>query len=408
MIRLEGLRVRAGEFSLAIDELAVRPGEYLMVLGPTASGKTVLLETVAGLRRPDAGRIRFGERDVGGDPPERRGVGLVYQDYALFPHLSVAENIGFGLVAGRTPGAAGTETQSHRRAGRRSRQERVRLVATQLGIESLLERHPEGLSGGEQQRVALARALAIQPEVLLLDEPLSALDGPTRTELRAQLGRLHRELGTTIVHVTHDLDEAMALGDRVAVLIAGRLRQVGTPQQVTRAPAETGVARLAGLTNLFPVAEIGARGSQRLIRLKDGLELISEGDVPLGTGAMFAVIPADEIELRPLGGARGAAATWPAQEGRAAQDRGATQDGGVDRRNLLEGSIKAVQIQSVHASVEVELAPILPGQSPLLLAVHVLRPQVERMGLATGLGVGLHIPPRAIHVCSESAEKHDV
>ena len=407
MIRLEGLQVRAGGFSLAIDELAVRPGEYLMVLGPTAAGKTVLLETVAGLRRPDAGRIRFGERDVTGYPPERRGVGLVYQDYALFPHLSVADNIGFGLIGGRAPSSSDAGTR-YGRAGRRERQQLVRTVASQLGIEGLLGRHLDGLSGGEQQRVALARALAVKPEVLLLDEPLSALDGPTRTELRAGLGRLHRELGTTILHVTHDLDEAMALGDRVAVLIDGRLRQVGTPEQVTRAPAETGVARLVGLTNLFPIAEVGARGPRGMVRLENGPELILEGEAPPGSGAMFAVIPADEIELRPLGGAPGEIAVWPAWEGRADQDEGATLNAGTHRCNLLEGSIDAVQIQSVHASVEVKLAAGHPDQIPLLLTVHVLRPQVERMGLASGLAVGLHIPPRAIHVCSESAEKRGV
>jgi ABC-type sugar transport system ATPase subunit len=404
VIRLEGLRVRAGGFSLAIDELTVCPGEYLMVLGPTASGKTVLLETLAGLRRPDAGAIWFGEREVTGDPPERRAVGLVYQDYALFPHLTVAENIGFGLRRQRVAGATARKLGAgDAAAGRRERQDSVRSLGALVGIEGLLDRHPDGLSGGEQQRVALARALAIRPEVLLLDEPLSALDGPTRAELRRELLRLHRELGTTVLHVTHDLDEAMALGDRMAVLIEGRLRQVGTPQEVTLAPADAGVARLVGLTNLFPVADSTALGAQRLIRLENGLALISEGEVLEGSGPVFAVMPAEEVEVRPLDGSGSPAAIRP-QDGpvhRSGAVHGAL-DAGQD--NLLEGLIVAVRMQSVHAVVEVEVSSSLAsaGAQPIFTA-HVLRPQVAKMGLVPGLAVHLRIPARAVHVCFESA-----
>lgn len=371
MIRLEGLQVRAGGFSLGIDDLSIAPGEYVMVLGPTASGKTVLLETVAGLRRPQSGQVWFDDREVTGEPPEKRGVGLVYQDYALFPHLTVADNISFGLRWRREA------------AGPRDDGGCVRELAGSLGIGDLLDRYPEGLSGGEQQRVALARALAIEPEILLLDEPLSALDGPTRQELQGELRRVHQETGATVLHVTHDLDEALALGGRMAVLIDGELRQVGEPRVVTRRPVDVEVARLVGLVNTFAVADVG----EERIRLDNGIELVTEGGgmVP-ATGRAFAVIRAEEIEIEPM--------TGPAAE----SSHGWAQDGSEERGNVLGGVVRAVQVQSVHASVEVEVASY-GGATPPILVVHVLRPQVERLGLDPGSVVRVYISPQAVHVC---------
>ena len=270
MIRLEGLNVVAGDFSLRVDELSVEKGEFLVFLGPTGSGKTVLLETIAGLRRPISGRIWFGDRDVTAEPPERRRVGFVYQDYALFPHLSVGKNIAFGLRTGAARGRA----RSVRRAGVSRAvgpiRERAAALASLLGIEQLMDRYPDTLSGGEQQRVALARALAIEPEVLLLDEPLSALDRKTRRELRIELRRLHRELGATVLHVTHDLDEALVLGDRIAVLIDGDLRQIGTPEDVIQRPADGETARLLGMTNVYPVVGIYREDGVGRVRLARG------------------------------------------------------------------------------------------------------------------------------------------
>jgi ABC-type sugar transport system ATPase subunit len=400
MIRLERLRVRAGDFSLFIDELSVAAGEYVMILGPTASGKTVLLETVAGLRRPQGGRVWFGGRDVTTEPPERRGAGLVYQDYALFPHLTVARNIGFGLRSRRTAGAGGAGGEAghpagveapREAAGRRRRDEdRVRRLAELLGIDGLLGRYPEGLSGGEQQRVALARALAIEPEVLLLDEPLSALDGPTRLELQGELKRLHKELGGTVLHVTHDLDEAMALGDRVAVLMDGELRQVGPPQHVTRSPVDVKVARLVGMTNVLPVAAmseeaVDSQTGKRRIRLENGQEILVEGVLPAWSpGGLFAVIRAEEIDLQPLD-------DTPGDEPSRSRELG-----DADGKNTLEGTIKAIQLQSVHATIEVEVPP--------LLSVHILRPDVQRMGLAVGSRVRLRIPSDAVHICLTGAQ----
>jgi ABC-type sugar transport system ATPase subunit len=421
MIRLQGLRVQAGEFSLTIADLSVEPGEYLMVLGPTASGKTVLLETVAGLRRPRDGRVWFGDRDVTTEPPEKRGAGLVYQDYALFPHLTVAQNISFGLrpqescargsavpggvLSGALGGGSTTDGAGWggiRRRRSADERARVRELAALVGIDGLLARYPEGLSGGERQRVALARALAIEPEVLLLDEPLSALDGPTRVELQGELKRLQRELGATVMHVTHDLNEALALGDRMAVLVGGELRQVGVPQQVTCFPADAEVARLAGLPNVFPIAETGGEaagapgeaaspeGERNRIRLETGHWLVVEGALPARSGGrLLAVIRAEEIELS-LDHSRETLASSGCDET-------------TEHDNLLRGVIKGVKVQSVHASIEVEILPARiegPGWS---LVIHILRPQIEKLGIIAGAPVRVQIPAAAIHICADAA-----
>lgn len=382
MIGVEGLRVRAGDFSLAIDELSVAQGEYLMVLGPTASGKTVLLETIAGLRRPQAGRVRLGERDVTDLAPEKRGIGLVYQDYALFPHLTVARNIGFGL---RTQGRAGGHA------------EEVRRLAALLHIHSLLDRYPEGLSGGEQQRVALARALATQPEVLLLDEPLSALDGPTRSELRGELKRLHEELGTTVTHVTHDLDEALALGDRMAVLVRGRLRQLGTPSEVTRCPVDTEVARLVGMVNIFRVAAVEcadmpiSKEAPARVRLENGPWVLA-GTVPetIPSERLSAVIAADEIEV------------WTLAEGPERTAASMRMEAAGACATVLEGMTNAVQLQSSHAVVRIKVISDQAEGVTAELIAHIPRPQVERLGLAARPRVFVHIPSTAVHLCGDA------
>jgi ABC-type Fe3+/spermidine/putrescine transport system ATPase subunit len=399
VIRLEGIRLEAGSFKLRIDDLSLGKGEFLVILGPTGSGKTVLLETVAGLRPPQEGRIWFGDREVTHEPPERRRVGFVYQDYALFPHLTVARNIAFGLRARRRAWGdwgRGTTGGSGAAEGQEGNVDRVRRLASLLGIEPLLGRYPEGLSGGEQQRVALARALAIEPDVLLLDEPLSALDRQTRRELRGEIKRLHRELGSTVLHVTHDLDEALALGDRLAVLIEGSLRQVGMPADVIRRPADAEVARLLGLTNVFPVtwvaAAAGTAAADRRVRLVDGTAAGDPGahrsgpgggrELVVGSGStkpagdtFFAVVRPEEITL-----------LAPGEEltGRQAAM-------GSPSANLMEGTIRDIQVQSVHASVEVDVPPAF--------TVHVLRPEVERMKLHVGSPVTLWVPPDSVHLC---------
>ena len=245
MLELREIGIRLGEFELADVSLTVAPGEYVVVLGPSGVGKSVLLETIAGLRAPRTGAVLLAGEDITAAAPERRSMSMVYQDYALFPHMTAAGNIGYGLRA-----AGATRAEIHQRVG---------VLAALLGIEPLLGRRPAGLSGGQQQRVALARALAAGPKVLLLDEPLSALESTVRAQLRVELKRINRELGTAFVHVTHDPEEAMALGDRVAVLLHGRLHQVGTPEELFRRPSDTQVAAFLGLRNVLAVSEVRGR-----------------------------------------------------------------------------------------------------------------------------------------------------
>jgi molybdenum ABC transporter ATP-binding protein len=236
VIRLEGLTVQSGPFALADVTFDVPAGGYGLVIGPTGSGKTTLLEAIAGHHRPRAGRVLLDGRDASALPPEARGVGFVYQQYHLFPHLTVAENIGYGL----------------RRADPAARRARVETLAAMLGITQLLARTPLRLGGGEQQRVAIARALAPRPRVLLLDEPFAALDPATRRSLRRELRALHEREGTTTLQVTHDFDEALRLGERVAVLADGRIAQAGTPEEVFRHPNSAFVARFIGAGNVIP------------------------------------------------------------------------------------------------------------------------------------------------------------
>ncbi|HET9293861.1 MAG TPA: ABC transporter ATP-binding protein [Gemmatimonadales bacterium] len=232
MIRLEGLTVRVGEFDLRDISFEVPTGGYGLIIGPTGSGKTTLLETVAGHNPVRAGRIGLHGEDVTDLPPERRGIGFVYQRYYLFPQLSVRENIRYGLVRG----PLGPDVQ----------RQRVSELAELLGISELLDRGISGLSGGETQRVALARALAPRPSILLLDEPFAAVDPTTRHMLRRELRALHERERITTLQVTHDFDEALRLGDLVAVLADGRIAQQGRPDEVFRYPNSAFVARFIG------------------------------------------------------------------------------------------------------------------------------------------------------------------
>jgi molybdate transport system ATP-binding protein len=229
--------VDLGEFILKDVDLDVSDGEYFILLGPTGAGKTVLLEALAGLYPLMKGTISVGGKEVTRLAPEKRGVSIVYQDQMLFPHLSVEKNIAFGLRAAKCP--------------KPEIKQKIDDVAELLKITHLLKRIPTTLSGGERQKVALARALVTKPTVLLLDEPLSALDPQTREAMQQQLAEIHRRLDVTIIHVTHDFEEAVALGDRVAVMNEGQIAQVGTPQDVLRRPASAFVAEFALSRNVF-------------------------------------------------------------------------------------------------------------------------------------------------------------
>jgi molybdopterin-binding protein len=290
VIELDGLSVQVGEFHLADVSFTVPSGGYALIIGPTGSGKTTLLEAVAGHARIRAGRVRLHGQDMAGVPPERRGLGFVYQQYHLFPHLSVRENIGYSLAAGATGGGSA----------------RADELAETLGITHLLDRSVRGLSGGEQQRVALARALAPRPRILLLDEPFASVYPTTRHLLRRELRALHEREGITTLQVTHDFDEALRLGDLVAVLADGRIAQSGPPEQVFRYPNSAFVARFVGTGNVLAgvVERAGTGGNGReqagtdvpfAARFASGplvLEVVAERE-----GPMHAVIRPEDIVL---------------------------------------------------------------------------------------------------------------
>ncbi len=256
-----------GTQALEPIDLEIAAGETVVLLGPSGCGKTTTLRIIAGLEQPDAGgRVWFGAEDVTALPIERRNVGMVFQSYALFPNMSVAGNIGYGLKVRRVEAAA------------RSRE--VLRLLDMMHLSGMGERRVDQLSGGQRQRVALARALAVRPRVLLLDEPLTALDAKLRESLRIDIDRLLRTLGMTAVYVTHDQAEAMALGDRIAVMSHGRIAQIGTPQDIYYRPATEFVADFIGTMNRLPG------------QCHDGVLRVAGGSLPLpadGHGADHAM-----------------------------------------------------------------------------------------------------------------------
>jgi putative spermidine/putrescine transport system ATP-binding protein len=241
-VEISGLRVGyGGDPVLSLDELAVEAGEFLSVLGPSGCGKSTLLSAIAGFVTPDAGTIRIDGDDVTAVPPNRREIGLVFQHYALFPHMTVRRNLEYGLRA--------------RRVRRPERDERVRDALALVDLVEFADRYPNQLSGGQQQRVAIARALVTRPRVLLLDEPLSNLDAKLRRQMRHELRTLQREIGTTTIFVTHDQSEALGLSDRVVLLAGGGLEQLGAPEELYRAPRTRFAADFVGAANVLTVRD---------------------------------------------------------------------------------------------------------------------------------------------------------
>jgi sulfate transport system ATP-binding protein len=251
-LELSGLNRRFSDYPALNDvSLSIAPGEFLALLGPSGSGKTTLLRILAGLDYPESGRVSFNGRDFLAVAPRQRNVGLVFQHYALFRHLTVADNVAFGL-----------RVRPRRARPRRPEIDaRVEQLLKRVQLEGFGKRYPSQLSGGQRQRVALARALAVEPDLLLLDEPFGALDAQVRVTLRRWLRRLHEELGLTTVFVTHDQEEALELADRIAVMNGGRIEQVGTPREIYQQPATPFVCQFIGKANRLTLRRDGGRYS---------------------------------------------------------------------------------------------------------------------------------------------------
>ena len=285
-LQLEGITHRYGSVTALEDvSLTISDGELVTLLGPSGCGKTTLLRIVAGFIRPSVGRLLLQGRDITRIPPHRRPVNMVFQRAALFPHLDVFENVAFGLRISGAPDIEARVTEALRL---------VRLV----GLE---RRRAHELSGGQLQRVALARALVNRPRVLLLDEPLAALDLRIRLEMEAELRRVHRETGATFVYVTHDQGEALALSDRVVVFDQGRVEQVGTPDEIYRRPATPFAARFVGDANVLPVDVVERNGNRATVDLV-GIRLVAPCDGALSAGPGWLVVRPEVIRLGTVAG----------------------------------------------------------------------------------------------------------
>jgi len=279
MLRIESLSITLGEFSVRNVSLEIRPGEYFIILGPTGAGKTVLLETIAGIHTPDSGRIILGDKEITSTDPHLRNIGMVYQDYMLFPHLTAGDNIAFGLRQRKIPLA--------------EQRAMVGELSSLLEISHLIKRYPGTLSGGEQQRVALARALVLKPEILLLDEPMSALDGRTRERMRNELSRIQKFTGTTIVQITHHFDDVFALADRIAIMHEGRIIQMGETSEVFLHPSDTFIAEFLGIGNI--IRGISSKSGNIIqITTRDGTVFFAASGI---IGDIVATLHAEDVIL---------------------------------------------------------------------------------------------------------------
>jgi ABC-type Fe3+/spermidine/putrescine transport system ATPase subunit len=287
-VQLESVTKRFGAVT-AVNavSLEVAPGEVLALLGPSGCGKTTTLRMIAGFEDPDAGLVRIKGAVVNDVPTYRRNLGMVFQHYALFPHMSVLENVGFGLKLKKVP--------------KEERHGRSREMLDIVGLAGMERRRPQQLSGGQQQRVALARAIAAEPGVLLFDEPLSNLDAQLRAEMRAEIRELHTRLGLTSIYVTHDQAEAMALSDLVCVMDQGRMLQLGTPVEIYERPASARVALFIGSANLIAARVVSRRGKEALVETQGGERLVVDdgGEAPEGAAVALCIRP-EQIGLSPL------------------------------------------------------------------------------------------------------------
>ncbi len=353
MIQIEGLNIHLGEFHLQDIHLQINEGEYFVLLGPTGAGKSVLLECIAGIYAPDSGSIGINGQDVTRRYPEERNVGYVPQDYALFPNMTVRQNLGYGLKARKKPSS--------------DIQVKVAAMMDQLGIAHLQNRLPLFLSGGEKQRVALGRALITQPGILLLDEPLSALDENLRSQLAIELRKIQRDLNRAFLHVCHSFDEASFVADRIAIMRQGIIEQVGTIQEILTNPSSLFIAEFTRTRNLHEGIAEAIHGGRR-IRTSSGSILYSK-DKALEGPVTFGIRP-EEIEL-------------------------ATEDSGSGDGNHLKARVAQIRFRPSY--LEVELDAGFP-----LIAYHPWHRESSRR-IAEGDELWIHIRPEAVLVFSRNS-----
>jgi molybdate/tungstate transport system ATP-binding protein len=362
VLEIEGVSKAFDGFSFGPLDLRVHE-EVCTVLGPSGSGKTTLLSLVAGLVSPDGGAVHLDGRSLVGRPLESRDVGLVFQDGALFPHMSARENVAYATDDG----------------------ERVAELAATLEITDVLDRRPATLSGGERQRVALARTLAADPDALLLDEPLSSLDPPVRRRLREELGGLFADLSVPIVYVTHDQRAATALGDRVAVLRDGTLEQVGTPDDVLRRPATPFVARFTGSDNVFEATVVAADGERTPVG-RNGDDDGEGGGVRLRVGDLTLDVAADA----PVGATVRACLRPSRLRLEAPAAPAASASGGP---NVVSGTVE----QWANEGDEYRLVVAIDG-ADLDLVASARPDRFEALSLSAGADVSLAVPPEHVHL----------
>ncbi|GAA0075700.1 ATP-binding cassette domain-containing protein [Clostridium sp. CTA-5] len=276
MLKLEHIYKKLGNFILKDISFEVKEGEYFVILGPTGSGKTIILETIAGIYNLDKGSIYINDKNLSNVPPEHRNIGFVYQDYLLFPHLSVRENILFSSKV--------------KSMSKNSAEQTLIDICEMLNIKHLLNRNTSMLSGGEQQRVAFARAIITSPQILLLDEVSSALDPCTKEVFQQNLKKLHKNLNTTTIHVTHDFNEALYLADRIAVMNNGEIHQIGTPEEIFKHPASEFIANFTGFSNLFK-----CKVSDGIATLLNGMKFVVKSSKTVNEG--LAAVRSENIFL---------------------------------------------------------------------------------------------------------------
>lgn len=356
-VAIEKLSLALGAFRLREVTLTIEEGEILALLGPNGAGKSVTLETIAGFHRPLSGRIAIHGRDAAPLPPERRNIGLIFQNYSLFPHLTVAQNIAFGFRARRLAKRKG-ETPF-------SRLDLAGLL-DYFGIEPLAARAPTGLSPGESQRVALARAFAAAPDLFLFDEPFSALDAQTRATLRGDLGRFLREARVPAIFVTHNHEDVAALGDKIAVMRAGAIIQSGSAAAIFRTPADIFVADFIGIENIVAGEIVASAADHSLVRVGPAMIRATASPCAIGTKIHLCLRAAD-VELYPLEAAPSGAGT-----------------------NLLPARIKEVTEQPLLYKVTLDCG--------FDLVTYLTAREMRRLGVAGGGKVAIGFAPGATHL----------